>query len=212
MILKLSKQNFSVLLHAISTVQRGFLLFCQISLAVIDLILGRGGIGIFRFESMYFVLPLTFAPNQQTLFYQEGVVFSICLQNLQLMLHFEASYLACGFAFEALRLWFLPLYVQGTSEGKSAAKPREEPSLSDSRAAYQEFLIASRNKQEEKETKEALFERVERKEDKKEMESENLEVQEVSLDELWVFIRLGRSIVVYSDVFLFCREVFVWTS
>lgn len=117
----------------------------------------------------------------------------------------------CSFAFEALRLWFLPLYLQGTSGSKSAAKPTEEPSLSDSRAAYQEFLIASRNKQEEKETKEALFERVERKEDKKEMESENLEVQDVSLDELWVFARLGRSVVVYSDVFLFCREVFVWT-
>ena len=117
----------------------------------------------------------------------------------------------CSFAFEALRLWFLPLYVQGTSEGKSAAKPREEPSLSDSRAAYQEFLIASRNKQEEKETKEALFERVERKEDRKEMESENLEVQDVSLDELWVFTRLGRSVVVYSDVLFICREVFVWT-
>ena len=101
------------------------------------------------------------------------------------MLHFGRSYLACGFAFEALvTAMILTLYVQGTSEGKTAAKPREEPSLSDSRAAYQEFLIASRNKQEEKETKEALFERVERKEDKKEMESENLEVQDVSLDEL----------------------------
>ena len=41
------------------------------------------------------------------------------------------------------------------------------------------------------------------------MESENLEVQDVSLDELWVFTRLGRSVVVYSDVLLICREVFL---
>ena len=98
------------------------------------------------------------------------------------MLHFGASYMQL--CFRSLTAMILTLYVQGTSESKSTAKPREEPSLSDSRAAYQEFLIASRNKQEEKETKEALFERVERKEDKKEMESENLEVQDVSLDEL----------------------------
>ena len=57
-------------------------------------------------------------------------------------------------------------------------------SLSDSRAAYQEFLLASREKQADNDTKEALFERVERKEETKKNEEENLEVQDVSLDEL----------------------------
>ena len=57
-------------------------------------------------------------------------------------------------------------------------------SLSDSRAAYQEFLLASREKQADKDTKEALFEKVKRKEGKKENEEENLEVQDVSLDDL----------------------------
>lgn len=76
------------------------------------------------------------------------------------------------------------VHVLGTPEETSPRSPRKEPSLSDSRAAYQEFLLASRNKQAVEETKEALFERVERKQEKKERESENLEVQDISLDEL----------------------------
>lgn len=59
-----------------------------------------------------------------------------------------------------------------------------EPSLADSRAAYQEFLLATRNKQTEEGIEEALFERVERKEGKEDKEAENLEVQDISLDEL----------------------------
>ena len=84
---------------------------------------------------------------------------------------------------------------------------------SDNRAAYQQFLNASRKqdddesashketdqesasrnladeecalrKQADEEPKEALFERVERKEGKKEKESEDLEVQDISLDDL----------------------------
>lgn len=74
--------------------------------------------------------------------------------------------------------------VLGTTEEKSLRSPRMKTSLSDSRAAYQEFLLASREQQADKDTKEALFEKVERKEEKKENEEENLEVQDISLDDL----------------------------
>ena len=76
------------------------------------------------------------------------------------------------------------VYVLGAPDEKSPRSPRAQPSLSDSRAAYQEFLLATRSKQGEEETKEALFERVERKEEAKEKKSDDLEVQDVSLDEL----------------------------
>lgn len=74
--------------------------------------------------------------------------------------------------------------VLGTTEEKSLRSPRMKTSLSDSRAAYQEFLLASREQQADKDTKEALFEKVERKEEKKENEEENLGVQDISLDDL----------------------------
>lgn len=76
--------------------------------------------------------------------------------------------------------------VKASTPTESAPKEKCSPSSREeqNRAAYQEFLIASRNKQAEGEIKEAFFERVERKEDKKEKETENLEVQDISLDEL----------------------------
>ena len=58
------------------------------------------------------------------------------------------------------------------------------PSLSASRAAYQEFLNYSRKKQDEKNSREVLFERVELKEDKEKRNSEELEIQDLSFDEL----------------------------
>jgi len=73
---------------------------------------------------------------------------------------------------------------ESAPDEKSPRSPRAQPSLSDSMAAYQEFLLATRSKQGEEETKEALFERVERKEEAKEKKSDDLEVQDVSLDEL----------------------------
>lgn len=71
--------------------------------------------------------------------------------------------------------------------GSAATKewsPPVNPSLSASRAAYQEFLNDSRKKQDEKSSKEVLFKRVEQKEDKEKRNSEELEIQDLSFDEL----------------------------
>lgn len=77
-----------------------------------------------------------------------------------------------------------PSTPNGSAVSAEEKSPMVEPSLADNRAAYQEFLIASRNKQDEEDTKEALFERVEQKEDKEKRETENLEIQDISFDEL----------------------------
>ena len=106
-----------MLLHAISTVQRGFLLFCQISLAILDLILGRGSIGIFRFERVYFVLPLTFLPNQQALFYQEGRCFCHSLAKFTTNVTFWGKLVGLRLCFRSLTAMILtPLrsrYIRG---------------------------------------------------------------------------------------------------
>ena len=73
-------------------------------------------------------------------------------------------------------------FVSDLAPSESPRSPREECSLAANRAAYQEFLNASR-KSDENEEKEALFERVERK-DEKETNAEDLEVQDLSFDDL----------------------------
>ena len=62
--------------------------------------------------------------------------------------------------------------------------PPVNSSLSASRAAYQEFLNDTRKKHEEKDSKEVLFKRVEQKEDKEKRNSEELEIQDLSFDEV----------------------------
>ncbi|XP_044167159.1 serine/threonine-protein kinase Nek1-like [Acropora millepora] len=62
--------------------------------------------------------------------------------------------------------------------------PPVNSSLSASRAAYQEFLNDTRKKHEEKNSKEVLFERVEQKENKEKRTSEELEIQDLSFDEV----------------------------
>ncbi|XP_078369290.1 serine/threonine-protein kinase Nek1-like isoform X1 [Oculina patagonica] len=89
--------------------------------------------------------------------------------------------------------------TEGVPQQKS---PKSAWVQSDNRAAYQQFLIASRKqaeqesasrketdqesasrKQDDEQPKEALFERVERKEEKTDKEAEDLEVQDISIDE-----------------------------
>ena len=69
-------------------------------------------------------------------------------------------------------------------DSAAECSPPVNSSLSASRAAYQEFFNDTRKKHEEKDNKEVLFERVEQKEDKEKRNSEELEIQDLSFDEV----------------------------